>query len=647
MGSNIFGIGQSALSAAQVGLSVTGHNIANASTPGYSRQVVIQGAAKAQNFGYGYLGQGTEISSVQRMFSELSNRQVLASQSSSSEISAYSAQMQRIDNLLADPSAGLAIVISDFFSSLQALSSSPSDAAARQAMLSAGNSLGQRFQSLDNQLRQINQDVNSEISTSVSVINAYAKQIGKLNDAIEKAQSADGNIPNDLMDQRDQIINDLNKEIKTTVVPESGGKYNVFIGNGLPLVIGTQTYALSTTPSPTNGTRLEIAYQTKNGPALLGASSLPGGRLGGLLQFRTESLDTIQTQLGHIAMTVANTFNNQHRAGLDSTGAAGSAFFTETNAEITASSNNTGVASISSTISDISKTVASDYRLQYNGIDYIVTRSSDNLARTYSSLPQEIDGLTIKINSGSFAAGDEYLIRPGLNSAANFDVALTNINKIAVGAPTVATRAAVANTGTGAINLKGISANYNAVIFSSPIALTYNSGTTSLSGFPATEAVTVSTSSSSTTYPAGSAVPYTAGATVSFAGLSFQLKGSLNNGDQFTLSTTSTNAPGDNRNGLLLAGLRSANTMLDGTASYEGAFAQLVSYIGSKTNELAIIGAAENKILEQAIATQQSVSGVNLDEEATNLLRYQQAYQAASKMMQIANEMFDALLQLG
>ena len=647
MGSNIFGIGKSALNAAQVGLSVTGHNIANASTPGYSRQVVIQGAAKAQNFGYGYLGQGTEISSVQRMFNELSNRQVMASQSSNSEISAYSAQMQRIDNLLADPSAGLTVVISDFFSSLQALSSSPSGAAARQAMLSAGKSLGQRFQSLDNQLKQINQDVNSEISTSVSMINAYAKQIGKLNDAIEKAQSADGNIPNDLMDQRDQLINDLNKEIKTTVVPESGGKYNVFIGNGLPLVIGTQTYALSTTPSPINGTRLEIAYQTQNGPTLLGASSLPGGRLGGLLQFRTESLDTIQTQLSHIAMTVANNFNNQHRAGLDSTGVAGSAFFTETKAEVTASINNNSVASINSTISDISKTVASDYRLQYNGTDYTVTRSSDNLARTYTSLPQEIDGLTIKIDSGSFATGDEYLIQPGLNSAANFDVALTNINKIAVGAPTVATNAALANTGTGMINLKSISTSYNAATFSSPVSLTYNSGTTSLSGFPATEEVTVSTSSSSTTHPAGSAVPYTAGATVSFAGLSFQLKGNLNNGDQFTLSTTSTNAPGDNRNGLLLAGLRGANTMLDGTTSYEGAFAQLVSYVGSKTNELAIIGAAENKMLEQAIATQQSVSGVNLDEEATNLLRYQQAYQAASKMMQIANEMFDTLLQLG
>ncbi len=645
MGSNILNIGQSALTAAQIGISVTGHNIANASTPGYSRQVVIQGAAEAQNFGYGYLGQGTQVNTVVRMFSELNNRQVMASQSSSSEISAYSTQMKRIDNLLADSSSGLSVVTQDFFNSLQTLSSSPSDVAARQAMLSSAESLAQRFQSLDSQFKQISQELTSEVETSVNVINSYAKQIAKLNEVIEKALSSNENPPNDLMDQRDQLLIDLSKEIKSTVVEESGGKYNVFIGNGLPLVVGKQTYALSTQRSPTDGTRVEIAYQTKDGPAMLGENSLPGGRLGGLLEFRNESLDKIQAELNHIAMSVSMTFNAQHRAGMDSSGTAGTSFFIETTPVVNASANNDGDAEIVANISNIGQTVASDYRLQYDGTNYILTRKSDDLVRTYSTMPVEVDGMNIDITSGTIAAGDDYLIKPGFNAAGKFDVLINSVNQIAVGAPTVSNVAATTNTGTANFSLTGISSSYAASPLASPFTLTYDGS--SLSGFPSGEPIQVTIGSTTTDYPADSAIPFTAGATVKVAGMSFTMGGVPQAGDEFTFSATTSSAPGDNRNGLLLAGLRTTSTMYGGSTTYEGAFAQVVSYVGNKTHELEVMGTAEEKMLDQAVAAQQSVSGVNLDEEATNLLRYQQAYQSAAKMMQIASQMFDALLQLG
>ena len=402
MGSNIFTIGQSALNAAQVGMSVTGNNIANAATPGYTRQIVVQGAAQSQNFGFGYLGQGTKIDSIERMYNELNHRQVMQSQASASEIDTYSAQMQRVNNLLADPSVGITNVTADLFSSVQNLTTNPNNAAAKQAMLSASNALAQRFQSIDGQLKQINQDVNTQMVSSIGNINVYATQIGNLNDAIEKAISADGKAPNDLLDQRDQIVNDLNKEIKTTIVADSGGKYNVFIGNGLPLVVGAQTYRLSPINDASNGNQLEINYITQNGSAALSSDSLSGGRLGGLLQFRNETLNQIKNEFGHIANSITYQFNLQHRAGLDGNNNSGEAYFKEANPVVIANANNTGVATISGKISDISQAVASDYHLKFDGTNYIVTRTSDQLSRNFTSLPQTIDGITIEMNGGSF-----------------------------------------------------------------------------------------------------------------------------------------------------------------------------------------------------------------------------------------------------
>lgn len=317
MASNILSIGSSALAAAQVGISTTGNNIANASTPGYSRQVVVQAAAQSQNFGYGYVGQGTEISAVTRVYSEILAKQAVNSQSVSAGIDIYSTNLTNIENMLSDTSAGINPALNDFFSSVQSLSASPNDTATRQTMLSTAQSLVNRFQSTSDRLNSIRDDVNTQLSSTVGLINTYAKQIANLNDVIDKAISNTGNQPNSLLDQRDQLVLELSKQIKTTVVPQGQGSYNIFVGNGLPLVVGTYTNSLITTSSPTDPSRLEVAFQNKNKTTVLGIDSLPGGAIGGLLQFRSESLDPTQNQLGQIAVTLADTFNIQHQQGLD------------------------------------------------------------------------------------------------------------------------------------------------------------------------------------------------------------------------------------------------------------------------------------------------------------------------------------------
>ncbi len=648
MASNILSIGTSALNAAQVGLSTTGHNIANASTPGYSRQVVVQSAAQAQNFGYGYIGQGTEISAVTRVYNEILARQVVNSQAVSSGVDVYSSNLGAIENMLSDVSAGLNPALNDFFASVQNLSANPSDTPTRQTMLSYAQSLVNRFQSTNNRLNEIRDSVNTQLTSSVSMVNSYAKQIARLNDVIEKAVNSAGNPPNDLMDQRDQLVLELSKQIKTTVVPQNQGSYNIFIGNGLPLVVGTVTNSLITTSSPTDPGRLEVAYQNKTKTTVLGVDSLPGGAIGGLLQFRSESLDTVQNQLGQIAVVLAETFNAQHAQGLDKNGNPGGALFSIPDPVVSSNSDNTGSAVVSSKIVDARAITSSDYRLQYDGTNYKITRLSDKTVQSFTSLPQTIDGLSFSQISGTMLAGDDFVIRPTQNAATTMALVFTDASKLAVGSPALSSSANAANTGAATISVPTAGTSYATSPLASPIGLTYTSGLPgTLTLAPSTQPVTVTSGGVTTTFPAGTPITYTSGATIAVGGLSFVITGAPANGDQFTIAPNTSTGSGDNRNGLLLAGLQSQGMLNNGKTSYSDAFGQLVNTVGNKARELKVIGATEAKVLEQATAAVQAESGVNLDEEATNLLRYQQAYQAAGKMMQIASQLFDVLLQLG
>ena len=643
MATNILSIGQSALAAAQVGISTTGHNIANASTPGYSRQVVVQGAALAQNFGYGYVGQGVDVKTIQRIYSDFQAAQVRSTQTAKSGLDSYYAQITQVNNMFADSTAGLSPTLQSFFSGIQNLASNPSSGAARQTALSSANALASTFQSMGSQLDQMNQSVNTQVTSSVATINSLATQIAQLNSNIALAQGS-GQPPNDLLDQRDQLVLDLSKQIKTSVVPQDDGKYNIFIGNGQSLVVGSQAYALTTAASPTDPSRIVPAYDTQGKTVLLDGSALTGGQLGGLLDFRNQTLDPAKNALGRVAIGLATTFNAQHRLGLDQNGNPGGDFFTVGTPTVTANTGNLGSGVATASISDVNALTTSDYRLQYDGTNYTVTRVSDGKATTFASFPQTIDGVSFNL-TGTPAAGDNFLIKPTATGATAFGVNISDPSLIAAAAPIV-TSATTSNTGTGVISAGSVSSAYLASPLTAPVTLTYASGTNELTGFPASQPVTVTSNGTTTTFAAGAPVTYTPGATISFGGVSFTLSGTPTNADTFTVGPN-TGGVGDNRNALLLGALQTANTLANGTASYQGAFSQMVATIGSKTNEINVTSTAEGQTLSNLVAAQQSTSGVNLDEEATNLLRYQQAYQAAGKVMQVASQLFSVLLSLG
>ena len=644
---DILSIGNSALAAAQVGLSTTGHNIANASTPGYSRQIVVQAAAQAQSSGNGFIGQGTEVASVTRAFNDILAKQVVNSQAASSSSQVYSTQLSSISNMLSDASAGLNPAISDFFNSVSDLAANPSDTATRQTMLSNAQSLVDRLQSTNSRLNSTRDDVNTQLTSAVDQVNTYAKQIANLNSSIENAVSTTGNTPNDLMDQRDLLVTELSKQIKTTVVPQGQGSYNIYVGNGLPLVIGKSVMSLTTTSSTTDPSQIDIAYQSSGKSTVLGTSSLTGGTIGGLLQFRTESLDSIQNQVGQIALVLGDTFNKQLQQGIDLNGNVGGNLFNLPTPVVTASSNNNSVSNavLTSQIVDARAVTSSDYRLQYDPNSdptkpFKITRLSDSTVQSFGTLPQTVDGVSFNLASGSFSQGDDFVVRPTRDVATTISLAITDAKKLAIGSPMLNAVANTTNTGNASISVPTVGSTLTGTL-----GLTYSTGVPGTFALaPSTQPVTVTVSGVSTVFPAGTPITYTSGATIAVGGLSFAITGTPANGDKFSLSAS---GPSDNRNGLLLANLQKQGTLNNSTTTYANAFAQLVNGVGNKTRELNITSTADANVLAQATTSMQSESGVNLDEEATNLLRYQQAYQAAGKMMQIASQLFSTLLQLG
>jgi flagellar hook-associated protein 1 len=691
MSSSILSVGQSALAAAQVGLTTTGHNIANANTPGYSRQIVIQGTASAQDGGFGFIGKGTDIIGIRRVFNDFLSDRVMSAQISQGETNTYYAQIQQINNMFADTTSGFSPRLQEFFKSVQDVASNPNSDGARQTLLSSAQTLAAQFGGMDAQLHEMSDGVNSQIRDSVTTINSYAQQISDLNDAIEKAQAGSDNKPaNDLLDQRDNVVSQLSKEIKVSIAKQ-GDSYNVFIGNGQPLVVGTKAFNLVTTGSTTDPTRLEVGYQSNGQTIQLAENSIAGGRLGGLFQFRSQTLDATENGLDRLAASIATSFNAQHKLGQDKTGTLGKNFFSFNTLPVSPSSGATGT--LSAAVSDVSALTTSDYQLRYDGANYTVTRMADGKTMySGNAFPaaanQAIEGVTLSQPAppaAQIAAGDSFLVRPVNGAAASFAVALRDTSEIAAAAPirtvegTLSAAGSIVNnnTGTGKVSAGSVDANYLASPLAGNVTLTYDSSTapanlkfSTAAGTPATFTLTQANGTSAIyTYNAASVppgyfdnaavpngpfagVPYTSGATVTFNGISVSVSGAPANGDQFTIAPN-TSGVGDNRNALLLAGLQTANTMgkslVTGmtTSTFQGSFAQIVNGVGNKTHELEVTGSAEDKLLDEAVKAQQADSGVNLDEEATNLIRYQQAYQAAGKVMQTASQLFDILLHLG
>ncbi|AVQ84066.1 flagellar biosynthesis protein FlgK [Variovorax paradoxus] len=650
MSGSMFYTGLSGLGVARTALMTTAHNTANVYTAGYSRQVAEIATGSAISSGSGYIGTGANVTTVSRSYDRYLTAQLASAQSNSVALATNGTQINRIDTLLADKTSGISALMQNFFTSIQGVANTPADPAARQQMISSAQALASKFRSTDQYLSDLNSSVNEQIDGSVDQINTYASKIAGLNQQISQATAmASGQPPNDLLDQRDLLVSQLSQVVDVKVLQQDNGKYNVFIATGQSLVVGDYASQMVSVNSAADPTRKAVALKGFGGnTAELDDGTFKGGVLGGLMTFRSETLIPTQNSIGRLAMSVADAVNAQHKLGVDLNGALGQNFFNQAVPGVMSNAKNTGNLEIGASLTDASKLTTSDYDVSVTNVSgtltYTVTRLSDKTSMgSFTAFPINFDGVSLTAASGTAQAGDSFLVQPTRTGARDLDVAVRDPAKVAAASPLVTGNTA-GNKGSAALGTATVDASYPGTPLAGTVTLSFDAATGNLTGFPATSAVSVTLPNGTTTnYPAGTPVPYSAGAKMSFDGVTVSMTGAPAQGDTFTIKNN-TSGVSDGSNALLLGALQRKAVMANGTSTFNGAYSQLVSEVGNRAMAVKVAAATQDSVTGQIKASQQAVSGVNQDEETANLLMFQQMYQANAKVIQTASTMFDAIL---
>jgi flagellar hook-associated protein 1 FlgK len=659
MSNNLFNLGLSGLNAAQWGLNTTGQNISNASTPGYSVERPVFAETGGQPTANGYLPTGVTTATVTRAYSQYLTTELNNAQTQGGSLSTYYSLASQLNNLVGSPTSGISSGIAGYFTGLQSVANNASDPAARQTAISSAQTLADQINAAGQQYDQLRASVNTQLTNTVTQINTYSAQIAQLNQQIGAA-SSQGQPPNQLLDQRNLAVSNLSQLVGVQVV-QTNGSYSVFTSGGKPLVVSSNSFQLSAVTSSGDPSQLSIAYGAQNAstpPQYLPDATVSGGTLGGLLSFRSQMLNPAEAQLGAIATSFASQVNAQNALGLDLSGNVGGKLFTVGSPTVYANQNNTGSATLAVSFANPAQPTTSDYTLSYDGTNYKLTdNSSGAVVGTATSLASPIGGLNFSL-TGTMNAGDQFTVQPTRGALDGFGLATTSGSAIAAASPVVAA-AVSTNSGSATITQGTVSTGYQ--LPATTTTLTYNANalpSPTLTGFPAGTTVTIagtpstSVTIASTTTP----VPYNAalGATLTINsttqpppagvmnGISVSLAGTPGNGDKFTISAN-TGAANDGRNALTMSSLITATTF-NGSATLTTAYANYVNTIGNTTSQLNSSSTAQTSLVSQITAAQQSVSGVNLNEEASNLLQYQQLYQANSKVIQTASTLFQTLL---
>ncbi len=614
----------SGMLAFQRALDVTSHNIANANTPGYSRQVANLTARVGTNTGVGYIGSGTQISSIERMYDAIQAEQLRTTTTGYARFNTLNNLSSGIDILLADPNTGLSSSLQGYFGSMQDLANDPSSIPTRQVVIGEAQGLASKFQSLDGRLTEIENEVNDRLELAIGDINRLATSIAEVNQKISLVQGT-GDAPNDLLDQRDSLVLQLSAQVSVASSIQDDGTMSIFIGSGQTLVLGGDARQLGISGSEFDLTRLTVNYQGATGSSPLDTTST-GGNLGGLLDFRTRILDPARQSLGQTAITLASSMNDQHASGMDLRGNLGADLFSISPPAILASSNNTGSGTATASVSELGALTGLDYVLEFDGSAYSMRRTDTNALVPVTGTgtagdPLIADGLSIVVG-GSPAAGDRQLVRSAHGAAGSIQSIVTDPQAIALAAPTRSS-ASFANIGDATISSASLADRGDPGLLNNTLIEFTSPTTYSING-------------------AGNFV-YTDGDPIVVNGSSVTISGLPSTGDQFTIEAN-YGAAGDNANGLLLANIQSVGILEGGSISINENYGRLVSEVGATTHQLKSSLDAQGVVLKNAEDAVLSTSAVNLDEEAANLIKFQQAYQAVAQVISVAGTLFDSLL---
>jgi flagellar hook-associated protein 1 FlgK len=618
----------SGLLAFQQELDTTSNNIANASTPGYSRESVNLVSVPGPYIGGVSIGNGVAVDGVQRIFNQTVASQVVSATSAYNQLNSFSSQAAQVDNLLGSTTNGLSSQLQSLVTALQTVANAPTSSASRQAFISQAQQLVSNLQSDDSSLQNLDLQANTQLTSDASQVTSLAQSIASLNKQIMADTSQSQQAPNSLLDQRNQLINQLATLATVTTTQQADGSVNVYIGSGQTLVTGTTAASLSTIANPYDPSEDNLALSTAAGPTDV-TRQISGGTLGGTLQFRSQMLDPARNSLGQIAVVLTSAVNAQNQAGLDQSGNPGQAVFSVGGVQVLNDSANTGTAAVTATVGNANAITTDNYVLKFDGTNWNLSdaASGATVAMTgngTSASPFTADGMSIVVGAGA-QAGDSYQIDPTRAAVAGLSVLLTDPGQLAAAAPLL-TSAAAGNTGSGSIDQGSV-----------PNSAAWVRGNYTLS-FTSANAWQV-TNAAGTVVGNGA---YTAGAPITFNGIQVTVSGAPASGDSFSIADNASGS-GDNRNASAMAGLLD-QSLIGGSTSINAAVNQLVTNIGIQTSQAQSGSTAQQAVLTDATNAQQSVSGVNLDEEAANLVQYQQAYQAAAEVIKVAANLFQSVL---
>ncbi|WP_374417616.1 flagellar hook-associated protein FlgK [Stutzerimonas kunmingensis] len=678
---DLLSIGLSGLSASKTQLSITGHNITNVNTPGYSRQDASQATRSPQFSGAGYIGSGTSLVDVRRSYSEFLTSQLRSSTSLNSDVEAYKSQIDQLDSLLAGTTTGITPSLQKFFSALQTAAEDPANIPARQLVLAEAEGLARRFNTVYDRLSEQNSFTNKQMSAVTDQVNRLAGSIGSLNEAIAIA-AANGKQPNDLLDARDEAVRQLSGYIGVTVVPQDDSSFNVFIGSGQPLVVGSTVAKLEVVPGQGDPNRHEVQF-ISGGSRQGITSQITGGELGGLIRYREEVLDSTMNSLGRLSLAVSDQVNTQLRQGLDLKGGVGEALFGNYNEpalaklRVNAFAGNSNAQPVLN-ITDTSVLTTSDYLMEYDASGPKVRRLSDNqlMNATDTTPPTGVltitdkagvdQGFQVVLGSPAPVADDKFSLQPTRRGAADITAVLDQADQLAFAAP-VRAEAGLQNSGTGKITQPDLVSVLDA---SNPeLAVDAKQAMEALQTYLGNGRLLEFGAAGNFSLPAGvTSVPdlaaggFKSGQTNSVKlafetggykyELSVQLSGTPNAGDDFTLDFNQSGVS-DNRNALKLVDLQSKQTVgvsldADGNVisgvSFTDGYGELVERVGTLTAQARMDSEATGSILKQATDNRDSLSAVNLDEEAANLIKFEQYYNASAQIIQVARSLFDTLI---
>ena len=655
---SLMNVGVSALNANQQALTTVGHNIANVNTPGYSRQTVYTNALHGQNMGNGFIGKGVQVATVMRNYSALLNRQSNAANAIHAADTSRLQGLMQMQDVFKGGDGSLGAAVTNMMNAFVDVQAAPSDATGRNVVLTRMSELAARFHAASNMLEEQDYSTAQQLRNNALLVNDKASQVARLNNEISRAL-ATGHQPNDLLDARDQVIREINQYVQTTQVAADDGSISLFVGGSQALVLGINSGQLSVeeTKEYPGSQRMALYFSQPGGQQLeLTAAMVGGGEIAGLLKFRNEDLAEGRNLLGRLAMTIGHELNLQNQRGLTLNGQQGGALFslptTSTGYGNITGYSNIGPGAATTQVMDASQLKPSEYRLIFEGspVAPVLTRMSDGKVFNATSTPPltmaalnsgfEVDGLRFTVPNATTAAavaGNSMLFKPFSTAASEIEALVHNPDELAAAS---ALTANINKNNTGKLQLTQLGANDFTGIPAAqdPVRLTFDGA--------GQVTYQIYDHLSSTWSAASAPMDYTPGQPITINGWSITLTGTpaagdtvdvanaLDFGEAFRLNAGNAGAFLD---------LRDKKVFDEGTTLSDG-FSAAMAVVGTRTQSVQLAEKLSSTVAKNLEMDRTAVSGVNLDEEAARLLQYQQAYQASSKVIQIAQSLFDSVL---